>query len=269
VIAALRYEWVRLTTVRSTWICLVLTFVGVGGIAYLASSPGVAFDETGNLVGELPFGSSQWYLAFSAPLLLTAILASVVAAQCIGQEYRFGLIRLTLTAFPNRLQVLGAKLASVVVVGVAFALTSYAASWVALVLRGHPTPPTPADVPVDSTLLLRGVLLVVLWALSAFALAGITRQTALGIAVPIVSGVVVEQIIGAVLRERASWVGDILPWSSAGRWAESALVASGPDGMIDPQVHLPPVGWGALGVFAVWVVVFLVLEAAAFLRRDA
>lgn len=268
-IAALRYEWVRLTTIRSTWICLVLTVVSVAGLAYLETAPGTMFDENGNPVGEMPFEASQWYGAFSGPVLLTAIFASVVTAQMIGQEYRFGLIRLTLTAFPNRMQALTAKLVFVVVVGISFTLASYAASWAALALRGHPTPPALASEPVDDTLLLRGVIVVVLWAMSSFALAGITRQTALGIAVPIVSGLVVEQLLGALLRDKASWVGDVLPWSSAGRWADRPMVMTGPEGLPDPQFHVPPVGWGALGVFAVWVLVFLVLETISFLKRDA
>ena len=50
------------------------------------------------------------------------MLASVLAAQSIGQEYRFGLIRLTLTAFPDRAQILVAKL--VVVVGAALVVTA-------------------------------------------------------------------------------------------------------------------------------------------------
>ena len=35
-----------------------------------------------------------------------------------------------------------------------------------------------------------------------------------------------------------------------------------------PVVTLP-VGWAALGVFAIWVAVFLTLETVSFLRRDA
>jgi hypothetical protein len=31
----------------------------------------------------------------------------------------------------------------------------------------------------------------------------------------------------------------------------------------------PPVGWSALGVFACWVLAFVVLEVVSFLRRDA
>ena len=45
-----------------------------------------------------------------------------MAAQAIGQEYRFGLIRLTLTAFPQRGRILTAKVSLVVIACSAIAL---------------------------------------------------------------------------------------------------------------------------------------------------
>jgi ABC-2 type transport system permease protein len=265
VTAALRYEWVRISTVRSTRICLVLTLLLSALLGYGAANPHHDFDQQGNEVGRV---SVDWVGAFAIPLSITVVLVSVVAAQSIGQEYRFGIIRLTLTAFPRRMQVISAKVVLVVLTGVVFALASCAGSWIGLVVRGYPTPPDGALVP-DASFFLRGLAFAVLWALSAFALAGITRQTAIGIAVPIVSGVIVEQILAAVLSEKASWLTDRLPWSNAGRWSDvERMAASGieaPPGL----VHSTPVGWLALGVFAVWVLVFLVVETVLFQRRDA
>jgi ABC-type transport system involved in multi-copper enzyme maturation permease subunit len=261
--AALRYEWVRVLTVRSTWICLVLTFVGVGGLAFLASNP-VYLDASDTGLGQ---PTVLWWDAFAQPLLLTAILASVVAAQNLGQEYRFGLIRLTLTAFPQRGRILLAKVLAVVAVALAFTAVSYAASWLGVTLHGYPVPPASATA-VDSTFLLRGAAFLVLWSLSAWALAGITRQTAVGIAVPLVSGLIVEQILSAVLRDRLPWLVDVLPWSTAARWASTASVGVAPDGSADITSG-PPVGWSAVGVFGCWVLALVVAEVAAFLRRDA
>jgi ABC-2 type transport system permease protein len=263
VTAALRYEWVRISTVRSTRICLVLAFVLSAAFGWLASAPHESFDETGQPVGP---STVDWWGAFVGPLTITAVLASVVAAQSLGQEYRFGLIRLTLTAFPRRGQALVAK--SVGVVGACVVLTTLAVagSWLAVTVRGHPTPPQDLASPGSPVLLALGLVFVTLWGLSAFAIAGITRQTALGIAVPIVSGLIVEQLLGALLRGRADWLITILPWSTAGRWLQQPSVDTG-DGST-PELSLP-VGWAALGVFAVWVVVFLVVETVSFLRRDA
>lgn len=262
-IAALRYEWVRITTVRSTWIALALTLIGVGGLAYLASAPFYAnVDMNGNPIGE---PTILWWDAFSQPLTLTAVLVSIVAAQSLGQEYRFGLIRLTLTAFPQRAQVLAAKAIAVVAVALVFCAVSYAASWTAVALHGFPSPPAGQAAP-DSTFLVRGAAWLVLWALSAWALAGVTRQTALGIAVPIVSGLIVEQILGAVLADRVPWLINVLPWSSGARWSQ--VLPPAPTEGID-LTQYPPVGWAALGIFGCWVLALVVLEVVAFLRRDA
>jgi ABC-2 type transport system permease protein len=261
VIAALRYEWVRVSTIRSTRIALIIAVLAAALLGWVATAPTYSnFDETG------PVGppTVAWWDAFGQPLLFAAILASIVAAQNIGQEYRFGLIRLTLTAFPQRPRIVAAKLVSVVLTGVVFAAVSYAGSWVGVTVRGYPAPP-PEAAPVDSTYLLRGVVFLVLWAISAWALAGITRQTAIGIAVPVVSGFIVEQILGGVLADRVPWMQDVLPWSNATRWLAAPLVPV--EGI--PDQHLPPVAWGAVGVFAVWVVVLVVLEIVSFLRRDA
>ncbi|MBI1377292.1 MAG: hypothetical protein GC157_07410 [Frankiales bacterium] len=264
-IASLRYEWVRIRTIRSTYILLALTF---GLVAFLAweianpqdAGPGV---DPADVQVFVP-----WYEAFSAPLTLATILASVAAAQSIGQEYRFGLIRLTLTAFPQRLQVLGAKLIVVVGAMVVFTGVSFLGSEVGVTLRGFPTPPEGTFAPEHSIVVL-GAVFVVLWGLSAFAIAGITRQTALGIAVPIVSGLVVEQLLAVVLRDRADWLVRILPWSTATRWDVDPISSDSGGAAGSLGIDQLPVGWQALGVFGAWVLALLAVEAMAFLRRDA
>jgi ABC-type transport system involved in multi-copper enzyme maturation permease subunit len=265
VIAALRYEWVRVSTVRSTKICLVLAVIIAGLGSFAVASPHQAMNELGDPVGPVLV---DWYGAFSGALEVSVVLASIVAAQAIGQEYRFGIIRLTLTAFPNRAQVMTAKLVAVVAIGVAFTVVSYAGSWIGVALRGYPAPPASTVTP-DSTFLLRGAVFLVLWALSAFALAGVTRQTAIGIAVPVVSGVIVEQLIGALVSERSSWLAHALPWSNAFRWNSVApTFPEGSEGQIDLTGY-PPAAWAAVGIFAVWVALFLAAETVTFLRRDA
>ena len=113
--------------------------------------------------------------------------------------------------------------------------------------------------------MLRAFLFMALFALSAFALAGITRQTAVGVAVPIIAGFIIEPILGAVLTERADWLVRILPWSTGGRWAELPPDPS----LVDPGSLQLAVGWGALATFGAWVLLLLALEAWSFLRRDA
>jgi len=261
VIAALRYEWVRVSTIRATRLLLGFTVTLSALVAWLVANPHVVLDDNGDPVGV---SIIDWWTAFSVPLTITAVLASIVASQAIGQEYRFGLIRLTLTAFPDRVQILVAKLVVVVGAAAVFALVSFVGSGIGVTIRGHPLPPSGASAP-DSTFLLRGVVFVALWSLASFALAGVTRQTGIGIAVPILSGLVVEQLLMAVVSDRMEWLVRILPWSTAGRWAQQA----GDAGASSPFGTPVPVGWSAIGVFTVWVLVLLAVESVAFLRRDA
>ena len=249
-IAALRYEWTRFWTVRSTYIMLILSLVLSAGLSFLIAQVSQGSNDNGGPA------LIDWFTSFSAPMTFAAVLASVLGAQAIGQEYRFGLIRLTLTEFPNRIIILIAKILMVILAGILIALVSYLGSWIGLAVHGLPTPPAGVTVP-DSTFFVRGIVFVVLWALSSFALAGITRQTAIGIAVPIVSGLIVENILIGFLSEKAEWLVQHLPWSSAGRWAG------------DQGIGNTPSGWSALATFGVWVAVLLIAEVVVFLRRDA
>lgn len=259
-IAALRYELVRVRTVRSTWIGIAVAFVIALLLGYLIATPGEFYDETGNLVGT----SLDWLGAFTFPLSATAIVAAVLASQAIGQEYRFGIVRLTLSAFPRRGRVLTAKVLVVLLLSALVTTTSLLGSYLAVVLRGYPSSPDTAPA-ADSTYILRAFVFMALFALSAFALAGITRQTAVGVAVPIIAGYILEPILGVVLTDRADWLVRILPWSNATRWSQTPADAT----VVDPGSMQLAVGWGALGIFAAWVVVLLALESWSFLRRDA
>jgi len=260
VIAALRYELVRVRTVRSTWIGLAAAFVIALLLGYLIASPGDFYDENGILVGT----SVDWLGAFTFPLSATAIAAAVLASQAIGQEYRLGIVRLTLSAFPRRGRVLTAKVLVVLLLSAAVTAISLLGSYLAVVLRGYPSAPDTAPAP-DSTYVVRAFVFMALFALSAFALAGITRQTAVGVAVPIIAGYIIEPILGVVLTDRADWLVRILPWSNATRWAELPPDPS----LVEPGSLQLATGWGALGIFAVWVLVLLALETWSFLRRDA
>ena len=111
----------------------------------------------------------------------------------------------------------------------------------------------------DTTLLARTLVLAVLWCLSAYALAGITRQTALGIVVPLVSGYIVENLVRATLGNELRWLGNVLPWSNGLRGQN--------EGSFFDETSLT--GWGALAVFAVWVSFLVAAQSMLFVRRDA
>ncbi|MBS1699101.1 MAG: ABC transporter permease [Actinobacteria bacterium] len=98
---ALRAEWIKLTTLRSTWWSIAITAVLTIGIGAL-----IAFALTAS--GEAPRGLNG-IMAVVMPLQFTALLAGILGAIAVTGEYSTGMIRSTLAADPKRGRVLAAK----------------------------------------------------------------------------------------------------------------------------------------------------------------
>ena len=95
-VRALRGEWIKLATLRSTWWSIGITAVLTIGIAVLIAQ---AIDNPG-------FNPIQ---AVVMPLQFTMLLAGILGAISVTGEYSTGMIRSTLTANPVRGSVLAAK----------------------------------------------------------------------------------------------------------------------------------------------------------------
>jgi len=126
-IDALRYEWTRLRTLRSTYwlIGLALVFqivmAGIFAWRFSVASGNVGEQNSFDLIATI--GASSGI----APLFIGYILG-LLGVFSMGHEYRHGMIRATLTAVPSRVHVLTAKIitTSVVVAGAAFACVGIA-----------------------------------------------------------------------------------------------------------------------------------------------
>ena len=101
----LRAEWIKFRSVRSTWVLTGIAVVLALVIAGIAAS---ADDGSHRPVETLAVSSTFVF-----------ILLLVLGIQFIGQEYRFGTIRATFTAVPNRTRVLVAKTMFGVAIGAA------------------------------------------------------------------------------------------------------------------------------------------------------
>jgi ABC-type transport system involved in multi-copper enzyme maturation permease subunit len=108
---ALRYEWVRIRTIASSYWMSALAIVLTAGISLLLATTlsSTDFTEVGitnsvisNIVaiggGSLP----------GIPILAAAFTA-VLGALAMGHEYRYGTNKATLSALPDRLAVVAAK----------------------------------------------------------------------------------------------------------------------------------------------------------------
>jgi len=188
---ALRYEWVRLRTLRSTWWLTGLSFL----IAVLLGLPALGMDGTLTVVD---YGDILTEGGLS--VLLISVLLSMIGIFAIGHEYRYGTIRPTLSALPHRSNVLAAKV--IVVAGYVFVVTLLALVVryiVAALILGHRLldlglfPSPMARVWIGS------IVYSVIVALVGLALAGLFRSVPAAIVTVILLPLLVETILRGLL----------------------------------------------------------------------
>jgi len=245
----LRYEWVRISTVRSTWALIGFAMLVPAGLALFVSwlvgnlgpdGGGPPDGETGGLAGFLP---------------LTAAILCAIGAAAFGQEYRHGLIRITLAIFPRRTPVFVAKTLMVAAVVVVAAILAIATIVLAQALGGVIAG---TGVVWDETAWgasgVRAVMYVVLFVLIALALTALTRNQPLGIIGPIVLAVLIEPIIGTIAFVQGwTWIDWVLPFSGGA----AAVSTDGAE------------AWGHLAIFGGWFLVLAIPAWVLFVRRDA
>lgn len=263
-LGALRHEWIRLRSVRSTWVLLLGALTAAGLVALVVArditSGGQSLHDPEDVVSLLTGSSGV------GPLSFTALFAGLIGVLALGQEYRHGQMQTTLTAIPRRGTLLLAKL---VVVALFAAVTAAFAVAVAYTVGR-------AEIgrPFDTSLLWDGstpralggfVALVVLTSLFGVALAGIVRSIPVAAVVLIALPVLVEPLLIRGLGE-VSGGGDVashLPFTAGAQMVN----LPGGDG---PGYDLVALSAFAGGVtFLAFVAAATVLSSAVFARRDA
>ncbi len=244
--AVVRYEQRRITSIRSTWIIIVLTLVLAGLFAAGTAAIGNVDLATGNRVGVAPL--TNVLATLINPIVLVPL--SVLAAMAFGGEYRFGLIRLTLTTFPQRTKVFFAKLWVVVLWMLLTLIVTLALVLLISWLYRNNINFNPLEI-ANVTYVLRGLLYALGYCLFTFALVLITRNQALSIVVVILWTLLVEQLLVGFLGSRFEWLPKALPMSSG------AGFVTGDDMLRNGLVFLG------------FLVVFLAAGWALFSRRDA
>lgn len=261
--AALRYEWRRITSIRSTWILLAiaillaLAFVTLFGML-INSAGGGASDGGG--VGT----SLTSILNFSISNFLVWVPLGTIAAQAFGQEYRNGTIRLTLTAFPRRDQVFWAK--SIVCLAVIVVAMVVASIFGVIILYAVGVSDGGQSTLDIGFYLLRSCINLMGFCLIVFGVTLITRVLALGVVIPLLfsvvfEGVIVPAITVAVLgtssmsetgfNDEAAWWLKILPFRAGSNFADGTDVVQ--NGL----------------VYLAWVVIITGVGYVLFKRRDA
>jgi ABC-2 type transport system permease protein len=257
-VEAVRMEWVKLRSLRSTVGILLVTLVAtIGiGVTVLAAYPASHFTHQ-TPAARAAFDPTNMGLSGTA----FAILAfPILGTLLITSEYASGLIAVTLTAVPGRRRLLLAK--ALVLGAVLLVLGEIATFTIGLVGNAVLTPAAPHFGPGTPGMLralaLTGVLLALL-GLLGLGLGAIIRHTAGAIATVVgllyVTPAVVAAIGGQAGLER---FGRYLPM----------LIDENSTGAVIPVAHaLSP--WAGVGLVALYAAVALGLGGWMLSRRDA
>jgi ABC-2 type transport system permease protein len=243
-------ERIKLFTTRSPWWSTLLALVLSIGFAALIAA---------NIPHDQPFGINEAEGGYQFGL----VVMMVMAALAVTTEYRFGTIKTTFQAVPNRTALLLAKTSVVAVLSAVIGEVASFASW-ALARAIHPT----------STLALSGEaawrniagmgLVYLVTAVIAVAVAILVRQTAGAVAILLIYTLLVENLvvlIPRIGRDIQQW----MPFTVANQFltgGETPIRGAGTD-----QMPLAP--WPSLLYFAGIGAVLLIIAIVTANRRDA
>jgi len=260
----LRSESIKLWSLRSTYWSFGLVIVAAIGIAVLMAfsmSATVGFDPaTGAAMGV--DDAQILVLVATTGLSLGQLIVAVLGVLSISGEYSSGMIKSTLSAVPNRLPALWAKVcvlfAFTFLVGLVSVLGSFLIATPILGTEDISVSLFDNDVLLP---LLGNVLFLAFIAVFAIGIGTILRSSAGGIATVLGITMLLPVVLG-ILSSFVDWIGDILPFlfTMAGSTMANANTANFPD-LMEP--------WQALLVVLAWLFVSLGTAALLLKRRDA
>lgn len=257
---ALRYEWTRLTTLRSTY-----WLVGIGLLAAAAIPVIFGFAASGEeLIPEFVAVAVNGGASFGIPFL--AVFMAVIGIFATGHEYRHGTIQPTLTALPQRSRLILAKILVVSAATVAVTVVSMAVNaGVLLVFFGEV--PGLFDDPVRSALLGYAVYTLI-YTLVGLGLGLLFRGVPSALVVIFLMPLIIENVImGLSMVPALDWLVPVvkfLPFTAGSllMTVGSADMGTGTDfGFFDR--------WGSGAVFAGFAAVIIAAAWTLFKKRDA
>lgn len=269
---ALRYEWMRIRTVRSTyWLTgLALAFCVAVSVAVswaMVATFGTPEGPTEQDLREVgPWLGTQFARA-GAPYFVAYLLA-MIGILSWGHEYRHGMVRATLTALRSRSAVWVAKY----VVAVVWVAVTVAVGYLLAVAVGSMfLSGKGVDLwnGVTYAGLGRAVLYAVLLAALAMAFTGLVRNQTAALVLLFIWPLAVENIITLVffivpgLRDHTELT-RFLPFAAGGRIVDDNLFAAG------ESLFGNPMSWvgGAL-IFGGLTLALMAASAVLFRERDA
>lgn len=264
---ALKYEWMRIRTIASSYWMAGMAIFLTSAITFL-----LAVTVDGNDIDDLGLREVTTFIVLagaSIPVIpvMAAPFFAVIGAMSVGHEYRYGTNKATLTANPDRVALLTAKLLVlllwVVATVVAMLLLNFAITWLFVSdpeFGGHMVRP-----------LLNYIGYCCAFATAGFGLAALLRNQTGAIVGVLVYPLVAEPVLYGIMAA----VGDATS-EGFGRLSNFLPAAAGRRSMFDPYEIFDGFGtidtWGVgASVLTFWIGVLITLAAGvtSFLKRDA
>lgn len=246
---AARMEWIKLRTLRSTWLVLALTALGTVGIGVGVGSS--AHNASGDLTNDA--------LAGVVPGLL---LAGALGVLTMTGEYSSGTISATLAAIPRRRLVLTAKAA---VFGAMTLIVGEAVSFVAFLaagatLRHGIVAPTLGQATDLQAVVATGAGFCLI-GLLGLGLGAIIRHSAAAVGVLVAAVYVAPQVVGVLVHGVAPYMPILI--------VENSLSTTKPVscGAHTTCPHFLST-WAGLAVLGVYALVALAIGGVLLARRD-
>jgi ABC-2 type transport system permease protein len=249
---ALRAEWIKFWSVRSTVWSTGMLFVLGAGLTVLVCATSADWLASSK-ADESPGSFVTWGMMFAQ------ITAVVLGAMTVTSEYGTGMIRATLAATPHRGTVLAAKgvvlTSTLFVVGTVTAFTGYlAGNWF---LDNAGVGVSLSDDGVLRSMFGSGLYLAVLGIFAA-AVGLLVRHTAAALSIVLALVFVVGTMVFLLPGAWGEWVAKLMPGNAGG---EIATPVS-----FNPDLLAP---WVGFAVFSGEVAAVLLVAYLVFRRRDA
>lgn len=249
--SVLNAERIKLTSTKSPmWCSLIAVVVSVGFAAMIGAAYKAADSSADNSFGEFSMPLTQ-----AGAAQFGAMLVMIMSALAVTTEYRFGVIRTTFQAIPNRTQVIGGKalLLAVIaaVLGLVISLASFlvaqAISGVSLSISDGSNARALFGIPIYFALL----------AVLAVGVGTLIRQSAGAISLLLLWPLVIESL-ATLIPKVGKYIGEFGPFNNVTYFL-------GNEGMYD--FHWGP--WGALLYFAAFVAIVFGASLFVVNKRDA
>ncbi|NKY37530.1 ABC transporter permease [Nocardia speluncae] len=249
-------ERIKLTSTRSPWWCSVIVVALAVGFAAL-------FGLIARIAADDPQAAGTPVITVDTAFLgvtgFGILVLSIMATLTVTSEYRFGIIRTTFQAIPNRIRVIMAKgLLVGTYAAVLTTILAFAAYAVAKAVAGD----------AGATLVLEGnwralfavPILAFLNMILAIAVGVLVRQSAAAISLIVLWQLIIEPLVGA-LGKVGREISAFLPFQNASRFAT-----------VDESLSSANWHWdvnGSLAYFAIFVAVVNGIAWMVVNRRDA